>query len=231
MTIFGDSDSGRSTLALTAPGPIAYLHGYEKIDGLIENARRSKDIRVHEFGGMFRGDVDIIQDTADEDFADLEQSMSDSLSWAKSSIVDTENKAWEVCQLARLGSLERANNSLSEKEKKKGALIYQGINNRWNTMLYEFRQQRKTNLILICKTEFDWIDNKKSKRSSIKCQKDTYFFSDVVIRTYCKNGEYSGVIEKPWWNGEYRNYELDEDELDFCTIMGMLTLTDSDEWR
>lgn len=248
--IFGPTDSGRTHLALTAPGPIAYLHSYEKVDGQIQEARKSKIVKVHKFGGILRGNRDQVQQLAEIEVQKFEYFLSEAYKWARSIIIDTESKLWEIYQLAKLGSLSRAQRS--EEDNKKGQLIYTEINARWTSMLTEYRvrldnplQNRQTNLILICKTtdEYKKVLSSTGKSTSVatgkevrKSQKETGYFADVILRTYCKDDkkkgkEFSAIIEKPWMNNLVRGEELEDEMLDFSRIMAMITETDEEEWQ
>lgn len=247
LGIYGDTDTGRTTLALSAPGPIAYVHAYEKVDGLINRMRQEKLIRQHKFGDVMRGNLDEIQSIAEEEMTKLETAISQAYSWARSIVMDTETAAWELAQLARLGTMTFAERD--SKDQKKGQLVYQEINNRWHSILSEYRIQRDTaitegriptNLIIISKTKEEYKKSKLSPgdaRSSatgktIRAgQKNTAFFCDVMIRTYCENQRFTAIVEKPWWNNAFREVEFSDELLNFPEIMGLITETSSDEWR
>lgn len=252
LTIYGDSDTGRSTLALTAPGPIAYLHGHEKVDAILEQKRKSGSlIRQHKFGGNLRGTPEQIQARAQEEIKRYEAAKSDAYRWARTIIDDTETRLWELYQLARLGSMVRADRDA--KDNKKGQLIYTEINAAWGAMMQEYKDRLEnplqkdpktgnpiyTNLILICKTKDEYKKNAQSDRTEqtgktvIASQKNTWFFSDMVIRTQRKRDKFTATIEKPWWNPEYRDYELkgEDGELDFTYIMSTVTETDTSYWE
>lgn len=65
MEIWGPTMTGRTTLALTAPGPIALISFHEKIDGVVQAAKgagkESRDIRIFKAGKIFRGTPQQIQ--------------------------------------------------------------------------------------------------------------------------------------------------------------------------
>lgn len=254
LTIYGDSDTGRSTLALTAPGPIAYLHGHEKIDEILERKRRETLIRAHKFGGNMRGSAEEIQKRAQEEIKRFELALSDAYTWARTIVIDTETRLWELYQLAKLGSMVRAERDA--KDNKKGQLIYQEINAAWGAMIQEYKDRLETpkqrdkatgtpgapiytNLILICKTKDEYKKDAQTGqtgatgRTVIAAQKNTWFFSDMVIRTQRKGDRFTGVIEKPWWNPDYRDYTLKgvDGELDFTYIMSTVTETDTSYWE
>lgn len=251
LTIYGDSDTGRSTLALTAPGPIAYLHGHEKVDAILERKRSEGVlIRQHKFGGNMRGTAEEIQKRAQEEIKSYEAAKSNAYTWARTIIDDTETRLWELYQLARLGSMVRAERD--GKDNKQGQLIYTEINAAWGAMMQEYKDRLEnpvqqdpetgnpiyTNLILICKTKDEYKKDAQTGktgstgRTIIASQKNTWFFSDMVIRTQRKRDRFTGIIEKPWWNADYRDYELkgDDGELDFTYIMSMVTESDTSYW-
>lgn len=248
MGVYGDTDTGRSTLALTAPGPIAYIHSYEKVDGLIQAARRLKEIKVKRFSALGTGDVEEIQALAEQQRLETEAAIRDAYSWARSIIVDTETKLWDMYQLARMGSLMREERS--DSDKRKGQLIYTEINAKWSNMLQMYRTnlelaeksgRQPTNLILISKTKDEYKKQKTSSNPNVPTatgktiragQKDTAFFCDVIVRTVRDGKVFKGVIEKPWWNNAYRDAAFTSEEgiLDFPNIMSMLTETDLEEW-
>src|SRR4051812_8483060 len=69
VQIYGETGTGKSTLALTAPGPIAYMHADEKLDGIVEPfTSEGKDVRLHNFGGTFSGTAEQIARQADEKY-------------------------------------------------------------------------------------------------------------------------------------------------------------------
>lgn len=237
--IYGDYDTGKTTLALSAPGPIAFFHAYEKVGGLLQYVRRSKDIRVHKFGGPMEGNPDKVQRLAEEEIKLFEAGLDSAYSWARSIVIDQETRLWELYQLSRLGSMVRAERD--EKDNKKGQLIYQEINNRWTSMLMKYRvnleakdmsnsKRPKTNLVIISRTKDEYKGPSATGRTVRAGQKDTGSFCDVVVRTRRKD-EFSVTIEKPWNNNSMRGVELSQDMMRFSEIMSMVTETSSEEWE
>lgn len=244
LEIYGDTDTGKSTLALTAPGPIAYIHAHEKIEGIIQSARRKKDIRACKFGGVFRGNPDEVQALANASVQRMENAMSDAYRWARTIILDTHTECWQVYQLARLGSLTRSDRN--EKDNRMGQLVYTEINNRWQSMLKEFRirqeeplQDKPTNLILIGQTKDEYRKStntgktESTGRTIEAGQKGVKFFCDLIIRTKFNKREdkFSALIEKPWYNGEVRGEEIEQEFMTFPQILGLVTEVDPEEWE
>jgi len=245
MGIYGPTDSGRTTLAFTAPGPIAYCHTLEKKDGLVERVKRGgKDVKLCAIDGNFAGNRDQVQLAANAAFTRLEKAVLDALKWARTIIFDTDKELWTICQLARLGTMTRE--SKSEDDKRKGQLIYQEINARWMTLLKQYRRNAEsprngvgTNLILISPetSEYKVRPGDKAASDTGKKVRDTQkqvpAFCDVTIRTSkvkMLETTFKGVIEKPWFNNEVRDLELEGELLSFPAIMELITEVDAGEW-
>lgn len=201
MEIAGETDSGRTTLALTAPGPIAYIHGHEKKEGAIQIARRRTLTRMHPFRDSFQGSSDQVQSEATKTVKEVEEAVIDAYNWARSIVIDTHTSLWVTYQLARLGSMTRADRD--ETDNKKGRLIYQEINNRWQSMLKDFSvraddltRKLQTNLIIIGQMGEEYKGNSPTGRMVPKGQKGVGYACDVRIATYrnTRGGGTAGVV-------------------------------------
>lgn len=239
MGVYGPTDSGRTTLAFTAPGPIAYCHTLEKKDGLVQRVKRAgKDVKLCAIDGKFSGSRDQVQLAANAAFTRLEKAVFDALKWARTIIFDTDKELWTICQLARLGTMSR--DTKSEGDQRKGQLVYQEINARWLTLLKEYRRNAEsprngvgTNLILISPEGPEYKGASATGKLIRDTQKQVPAFCDVTIRTSkvkMLETTFKGVIEKPWFNNEVRDLELEGDLLSFPAIMELITEVDAGEW-
>lgn len=249
IEIYGDTDTGRTTLAFTAPGPIAYFHHHEKWMGLVQKFSKKKKIKMMNFGCVFRGTTDHIQSQASEMVDKFESALSDAYTWAGSIIIDKHTDLWTLYQLARLGSLSYEGKS--SKDSRKGQLIYTEINARWSSMLNMYKEQeqksqvkstgRHTNLILVGQTAPEYkkklsasgkSTSEATGRTVRSGQKHLHFFCDLIVRTsYDKRDEeFIGTIEKPWFNNDMRGFKATDDMLNFPSILGLVTGTDPEEW-
>lgn len=229
--IWGPTGSGRTHLALTAPGPIAYIYFHEKMDGVIQKFAKQKTIRCIKAGGAFRGDEKEIQSAAWEAMEAYEAAYYDSFSWARTTILDTHNEAWYLERLAEFGAPKPSKGRVDKN--------YAAINNRWMSMLNMARTQERTNVILVGQVEDEWKDTPdgfgkrtgKEVRVSTTASKQVLLKSDVSVRTDKKNGEFFSTIYKGWWNAESEDSILKNDMSTFAMIMGIVTETDPDEWE
>jgi hypothetical protein len=244
LEITGASNSGRTYWSLmTAPGPIALIDSREKIDGLINRVVRERGIRLERipFGNELRGKTSDVQRTAIESRNLAEAAMTDAYRWAKTIVVDTHNSLWETHQLARLGTLERADRD--EKTQRKGQLVYSVINARFRSMWKEFRRMRdlhnRTNLIVIGETKPIYVSagpdsNAKKESSKREPHRQKHLFQDmdvVVTRVRNKDNTFTLTINKPWFNEDVQDVELTGNASRFPELMSLITTTNKEEWR
>lgn len=244
--IWGEGDSGKSTFALTAPGPIAYLHTYEKVDGLLERvAATGKVIRPCAFGGPMRGNTDAVMALAEVAVSRMERALTDAYTWARSIILDNHSTTYQYVQLARLGSMDR--DSRDSKDNKKGQLVYGEINARWNAIIQQYRvnaaTNNRTNLILIGRASDEYKGNQATGKRAPHGHKENAPNCDVRLRMKCEQVRqpgapmssaetvYSAVIEKPWHNGDMRGFEVPSMMLTFSAVMSLITNTAANEWE
>lgn len=239
MEIWGPSGSGRTTLALTAPGPIAHIWFHEKVDGVIQAAKgagkESRDIRMFRAGGIFRGTPQQIQSDAWEAMCAYEAAYYDAFNWAKTIIIDTHPEAWYLERLAEFGADRPATGRIDRN--------WAGINNRWMSMLNKARSQEgddhsQTNVIFIGQVEDEWKDGEggigkktgRLVRVSTKASDQVLLKSDISVRTDKSRGDFISTIYKGWWNASSEDMELRNEMSNFGMIMGLVTETDPDEW-
>lgn len=242
----GENDSGRTTFALTAPGPIAYLHTYEKLGGLIQRALSSgKEIRPCGIGGVLRGSTAEVSRLAGNAADRMERALTDAYSWARSIVIDNHPDCWQIVQLARLGSMTREERS--NDDKRMGQLVYGEMNARWNAIIKQYRVMaasgKRTNLIMIGKAGDEYKGNAATGRRVSQGMKDNPGNFDVRLWTKCElvtppgsprgtipDSVYSATILKPWHNGELRGFEVPAVMLTFPAVMTMITGS-AKEWE
>jgi sporulation protein YlmC with PRC-barrel domain len=239
--IWGPSDSGKTREALTAPGPIAFLHNNDKVDGVLEEAAKSRKIEEIPFRSGFLGTVDEVQDLATNELAMVLAHIKDAYSWARSIIIDHETALWALFQLAQLGTLDRA--EMDKASSRKGQLIYTKINANWLNMIMDVREINskggKVNLILVSKSKNERVQTVGDKGQAISvetskiiaaCQKSTFAVSDLVLHTWVGDqNSYNITIDKPWNNGPMRGLTIPS--MPLSEIVALITKTDAKEWE
>lgn len=222
LQIYGDTATGRTSLALTAPGPIALLHAEEKIDGIVQKFPE-KGIRLHCFGGRFSGSHQEIATQASAQIEQFKAALDDAFSWAKTVIVDTHTEAWELLRLARFGTLNPSGHVPS---------LYGPVNAEWKGLFRGHRAQDRYNLICIGQIKEQYRNNKPTGKLEQAGQKEMKYPADVIVRMdRPEDDRVVATIEKAWWNEHMVGLELENEEVTFLNLMSLITETDAEEWE
>lgn len=232
VEVWGETATGRTHFALTAPGPIAYLYFHEKVEGVIQKFAKEKEIKCIKLGGSFRGTEEEIKRAAWEQVEKFETYHHDAFKWARTVIWDTHNEAWLLERLGEFGDFKPAKGRVDRN--------YGGINARWNSLLNKARSgAENVNFILVGQAEDEWksdggFDKKTGRklRVSTTASNQVYLKSDISIKTHKENGIFSCTIHKGWFNADVEDViKLENEEVNFCSVLGLVTETDPEEWR
>jgi len=233
MSLYGDTGSGRTTLALTAPGPIALIHTTEKLEGIVQKAAKDgKIIKMIDVGGNFEGTVDEMKKYAGDKVAMAREAWFDAFNWARTIVIDNQADLWTLFQLAWFGTQTPKGRS--------GALEWGPLNTSWTTMLKykRFDEDNNTNIIMIGLTDKEYIKSAKGMseatgRTIYKGQKSVPTIADVWIRTHhdFRVNEFTSTIEKGWWNSHnVDNKSFEGPMSNFPDVMSLITEMDASEW-
>lgn len=224
VQVWGESGTGRTSFALTAPGPIYYIHSAEKWDGIVQKYAAEKEIQMCNFGGSFGRDVGNIAKIANEKLIKLKAAMEDGCDHARTVILDTHTDGYELIRLARFGTLSP-----------KGHIgnMYAPINAEWKGIFDRFRDNPDVNIIVIGKAREQYRNDKPTGIIEPAGHKDfsSHYGVDVAIKTSKKKGVFTGTIEKGWFNASTEGVALEDDMLTFSQVMGLVTETDAGEWE
>lgn len=222
LAVYGETDTGKTSFALSAPGPIALIHTAEKIDGVVQQFAAKKDIRMFNFGGTFTGTPQEISEQANKVLAKMRAHLTDAIKWARTVVLDTHTEAWELLRLARFGKLAQVK-----------PIHYGPVNAEWLSMMKMFRQAgANVNLIAVGQIREKYVNDKPTGRFEQAGQKGMSYLPDVIVLTErTKKGGFVGTIEKGWMNAETEGLEIEDDMLTFAQVMGLVTGTDADEWE
>jgi hypothetical protein len=221
MHLYGETNCGKTSLALTAPGPIALIHAAEKIDGIVQKQiALGKDIRLYDFSGIYGGTAEEIAAEASASFRALKAAIEDSWGWARTVVIDTHTEMWELIRLARFGKLSQVMPH-----------HYGPVNAEWLGIFKAFRRQANTNLIIIGHMRERYRNDKPTGIMEPAGQKQMSYLADVILKMgRNKQLDFTGLMEKAWWNATIEGLELENEMLDFATVMGLVTEEDPEEW-
>ena len=238
LHVYGDTGTGKSTLALTAPGPIAYMHAAEKIVGIVEPFARKKDVRLYNFGATFPGgNPQATAKAANEVWMRMCEAWYDAYGWARTIVWDTHDEGWELIRLARFGGLKPTGGRVDAN--------YGPVNAEFKALFKRFREQDRANVILIGHTKDEYVKSKTTGGSEgmgqrtgntiVAGQKDVVKSCDVSVRMrkdFDDDGslKFFARIEKGWMNAQVEGIELEDDMATFSEIMSIVTGLEAEEW-
>lgn len=240
IEVWGPTGTGRTTLALSAPPPIAYIYFHEKVRGIIEPFACVKEIRTYRAGGVFVGEPEEVIRDASKAMHEYESVYYDAFGWARTIIVDTHNEAWYLERLGEFGAPKPTKGRIDRN--------WAPINNRWMSMLNRVRTQTHTNVVLIGQTEDEWKDSAdgfgkktgKLIRVGTKASDQVLLKADLSIRTdkrtVKRDGEnkleFVSTIFKGWGKAdEYEGMELEDELNTLPQILSLITETEAKEWE
>lgn len=228
MDIIGPEGTGRSSLALTAPGPMAYINSDEKIQGVIQRYAKQKSIKVATYGFTATGNKQADIDAANPVWNRVLGWMRDAKTWARTTVFDTATEGWEMCRLGNFGELNPKGRVDSN---------YGPVNAEFRGTFKQYRGS-DCNLISIHQVKDVYIDKLvNGQKSSIRTGatqragfKEFGYIADVVVETSKVNGVFRATITKGWWNATAEGLTLENEDITFANIMSMITETEQSEW-
>lgn len=238
MDILGLEGQGKSSLALTLTrlGPI----GYVDIDQSFDRAKKPPKKQIEKARVLplryavapTEEETKRICGTA---WVDMEKKVrSAAADWAKGIVIDTGTEDWEVIRLGSFGTLTPRANRMDR--------LYGPVNAKYRTHLRSVNRQARKHLITIHQLKDEYVDRKqtdgtynsvrtgKHQRAGFK---EVGYLADIVVRVHRNGSEFGGVIDlcKLAPNGpSMEGMELDEEQLDFLTIVCLATDTEEGDW-
>lgn len=247
MDILGLENSGKTTLALSAPGPIALIHGGEKINGIAQRlVKKGKKIREHRYGFIPSGNTAADKAKAAPMWKGVRAAYFDAMDkWARGVVFDTGNNLWETVRLAHTGQINPKGNRMDA--------LYGPINADIRGLLQgKFRNEnpRKCNVVTIHHMGDQYVDRlKDGVMQSVRTGKterkggfkEVKFIADVIVECYRGPSlEFLATIRKGWFNASVEGIELSDEVmqesfglsgLNFASIMAFITERPESEWN
>lgn len=243
MDIIGPTGTGRSSLALSAPGPIAIIHANEKLQGLKQRVVvGGKKIREHKFGFIPSNNADVNKQKAGVVYAGIRAHYFDAIdNWARTCVFDTGNEVWSTLRYATFGVETPKANRIDA--------VWGGINKEMRGFWTDkYKSQDRCNLVTVHQAGNKWIDKLKdgvlrSVETDIVERKGGFkevpFMADVIVQTWRGNDlSFNATIIKGWFNAAVEGLPLNDgflqscgySGLNFASIMAMITDTPESEW-
>lgn len=180
IAVAGEEGTGKTSFALSAPGPTMYLNLDTGDEGVVDKYLDKEVYRVKYRISPFAGadECKKIWERYKQDFAIALKSD------AKTVIVDTATEAWELHRLARFGKLAQV---LPE---------HYGPVNREHASLLKDAFDSNKNLILLHKMTPEYVNKVNTGRLKLKGFSDTPYIVQVNITTEKEQGEFYLYVKK-----------------------------------
>ncbi len=207
MSIKGMDKSGKTTLALTAPGPYGLLDLDTGLEGVLEKFVDKREIYpVHYHKVTGQTDATSLLDKMKRDFTAFVSEPK-----IRSIIVDTGTEMWEVARLARLGKLTQVMPH-----------HYTVVNDEMRKMLRAVYETDK-NLILIHKMTEEYVNNQPTGKYKFAGFKEIPYFVQMNVWTWRDNENgFNCTVENCRQNSSIDGLTLEGDSINFQTIATMV---------
>lgn len=242
ISIVGETGTGKTTLALTGPGPVALVNSDEKIEGIVQPfvkgehvtcAGTPKRIRLLNFAFVASDSEEDTAQRAQTLWQKVRRNILESPGWANTTIVDTETETWELARLGYFGTLKPSGRTDN---------LYGPVNNDYRTLFKSFRLQDKCYIITIHHTKDEYVDKvvngkQTSTRTGRQLRagfKEMSTMPDIILRTGKRIGaegiEFTAEIEKGWYNAQSEGLVFSGEDLRLSFILETITGVPEAEW-
>lgn len=237
MDIVGLEGDGKSSLAMTLAhiGPIAYIN----IDQSVDRAKRPKikdiksRVKIHTISYAAHPDADEMKKICGPIWSRSDKMIKEAAAgFARGVVIDTATEDWELLRLGSFGTVT---------PKGRTDRLYGPVNARFRTHLRQVYRTYGKHLITITQLKDEYKDKMVNGQiQSMKTGghvpvgfKELGFLCDMRIRVTRSGSDFSGVIELcklPPMGPSLEGIQLEEDELDFASIVARATDTDREDW-
>ena len=212
MSLCGLEKTGKTHLALSAPGPLAYLSLDFGDEGVIEKFTTQKTIFKAEFKiPSARGNNkarENMKDQAEDVWESFKEKYMFSLANARTVIVDTETEAWELIRLARFGKIDQVK-----------PVHYGPVNREYKETLIKAAYEANANVILLQRLKKEWLNDKPTGQYEQAGYSGIPFDVQVNARTFVnEEGKFALYIDNCRQNAMLRGVVLPQDECEFWIL-------------
>lgn len=239
INIVGDEGSGKSSLAMT----IARLGkvGYIDIDGSAERAKRpddvdwARDVRVLPVTYAVGLTEEEVKRRCTEAWDNMKRKVTESFSWARAHIIDTDTELWELMRLKSFGKQSGQGRRMDR--------VYGPVNAEFRTFLRNIYRAQGRHLVTIAQNKDEYADrtNASGELVSIKTGrrervgfKEIPYLADLILETFKDSGTFKVRVRTnklPPIGPMLEGSEYEGDEYDLAYIIALSTETDPKDWR
>lgn len=211
---------GKTTFALTAPGPIAFINFDYGLEGVIEKFQTVKPIYVAAVRLDFMGGKDQVIAAAEKELVKFETNYQTALRQARSIVIDTGSEMWELLRLAEFGKLDKV---LPHQ--------YASVNQQM-TRLIKLAYDGDANLILTHRLKAEWINDKRTGEFEFAGMKDVPYLVQAHARMWIDGDGYHLRVNKCRQNATVRGLELVNEMINFPFLASIIFPDSSlEDWQ
>lgn len=210
VLVQGERRTGKSHLALTAPGPIYYqgLDVGAEVANMPDKPWAGKVIHMANYNTSFPPNTDeaTLARECNRMWDQFVANQQIAVTKGRTAVIDTESELWELFRVARSG---RTN---PEKQ------AYMVISPEYRGVLRSFYQS-DCNLIMIAKLKDEWKGNKSTgvrKRAGFG---DADYLAQIVVETWKRDGEYGLTVIDCRLNPAIEGMEIPNDFVTLATLV------------
>lgn len=209
MSIEGLEKSGKTHLALTAPGPIALFDFDTGLEGVVGKFTPTKEIYVKDYVGASeagRGDYAQVWEKCRLEFKTLLKHPP-----LRSVVVDTDTERWELLRMARFGKLDQIMPQ-----------FYGPVNSEYRGLVRDAYASDK-NVILLHKMKTVWVKNTRTDDVERSGFGEMGYLVQINVRTWRDDdGVFHAYIKDCRQNPNVAGMDLTGEMCDFNVISDLI---------
>jgi len=191
LDVHGEPKTGKTHLALTAPGPIAYFDFDWGLEGVLPKLDRD-DVFVIEMtpGGFLLTENAGNRAVFAREWEKFVQANEEALREAQTIVYDTFTEAWELARLAHFAKNEKIRDLTRVMPQ-----YYPEVNAIFRSILRKAKLVDK-HIIMVHKVREEWIDGNPTGRKVVACMKDVPYNAQMGVTTvYDPKGGFAATID------------------------------------
>jgi len=231
LAVDGAPGSGKTRLALTAPGPIGFLNLDVGLDGVIQQFQDDKDIYFPGDGTPY-----ILPDFLPGEVSEQRMGQQAKPLWEqfckdfvqtcktmRTGVVDTASEAYELSRLSHFGKLEQVK-----------ARYYGAVNQEWRTLMRNATHGSTANIIMLHHVKDEYLNDARTGnkiRSGWGGMEGAAFVS-VRLAGPPQQSEFTCTITKCRQNASLVGMTLEGDDITFPMLgQAVFPDTEAEDWQ
>jgi hypothetical protein len=235
----GKEKTGKTSFALSAPGPIALISFDVGLEGVVQKYTKEKKVWIAEYHlPTLTGDPSKDKITCDKQWNQARDSFNHALHNrdVRSLVIDTSDELWSVVQLAEFGKIGGG--------QRLGQLAYKTINQNYRSLILSAYETDKS-IVLIHKVEPLWATKQITTLEGVKEQrswdgvsyaragfKEGGFLCQSNLEHYYENGTFGVRVLDCRQNMKIQSLTFENEDCNFSTLaQAVFPSSKSSDWE